>query len=419
MLKKALVGLFPLIFSYTAHADVLSIDIEVEEKKIPVIFYNENGNSTFNNEMVLKTQTNIFKTKKADIIKGNGDTCLNNAKAKKLSLYCVHMKTDTTGYSGNVANVTIESVGFSNQNTFKQNFTFDTSKDAFYNASNQVSDFVYKTIFNQNSYFNSKLAYVKTARTNNGLVYNLATSNIDGSNEKTYFTSKAPIMSIDWSPDNTQLVYVSYERVRSGIYLHNLVNGSRVQLTNYKGINGFPSWNPNGKSIVMSLSKDGTSDLYIYEFSSHRLFKITNDTKADETEPTWLNSEEIVYTSNRSGSPNLYKYNIVTKKNTLLQSQYKYVTTPKVSKDGTFVVATFKSGKSYGLIKITEKGKTSLITRDYFGESPTVSANNKLIMYSTKGPNGLTVLKAVDLEGTTLFTVGSNVASIKEPALSN
>jgi hypothetical protein len=40
-------------------------------------------------------------------------------------------------------------------------------------------------------------------------------------------------------------------------------------------------------------------------------------------------------------------------------------------------------------------------------------------MYSTKAKNGLTVLKAVDLEGTELFTVGSNVSSIKEPALSN
>lgn len=419
MLKKALVGIFPLVFTYTTHADVLSIDIEVEEKKIPVIFYNENGSSSFNNEMVLKTQTNIFKTKKADIIKGNGDSCVNNAKVKKLSLYCVHMKTDNVGYSSNTTTVTIESVGFSGQNNFKQSFTFDTSKDAFYNASNQVSDFVYKTIFNQNSYFNSKLAYVKTAKTGSGNVYNLATSNIDGSNERVYFTSKAPIMSIDWSPDNTKLAYVSYERVRSGIYIHDLVTGHRTQLTHFKGINGFPSWNPNGKSIVMSLSKDGTSDLYVYEFSSRRLFKLTNDNKADETEPTWLNSEEIVYTSNRSGSPTLYKFNIVSKKNSLLQSQYKYVTTPKVSKDGTFVVATFKNGKSYGLIKITEKGKTSLITRDYFGESPTVSANNKLIMYSTKAKNGLTVLKAVDLEGTELFTVGSNVSSIKEPALSN
>jgi TolB protein len=422
MMKKIAVGLLPLIIANTSFAEVLSIDIEVQEKKVPVIFYNENGSSNYNNDMYNKIQTNIFKTKKADILKSNGDTCINNAKNKRTGLYCVHLKTNTNSYPENTTDVVIESVGFSGQNNYTQKFSFGNNKDAFYNASNQVSDFVYKTIFNQNSYFNSKLAYVKSARTNNGIIYNLATSNIDGSNEQVYLTSKAPILSIDWSPDNSKLVYVSYEKVRSGIFIHDLKTGARTQLTNYKGINGFPSWNPNGKSIVMSLSKDGSSDIYIYELSSKMLFKVTNDRTADETEPTWLNSEEIVYTSNKTGNPNLYKFNIISKKTSLLQTQYGYVTTPKVSKDGSFVVATFKNGSNYGLIKINDNRKVSLITKDYFGESPTVSANNKLIMYSTKvkTANGTTNgLKAVDLEGTELFTIGSNVSSIKEPALSN
>ncbi len=419
MLKKILISIAPLFFSYNIMADVLSIDIEVQEKKVPIIFYNENGSSNYNNDMYNKIQTNIYKTKKADILKSNGNTCLNNAKNKRIGLYCVHMKTNNSSYPENTTEVIIESVGFSGQNKYAQKFSFGSSKDSFYSASNEISNFVYKTIFNQESYFNSKLAYVKSVRTNSGLIFNLATSNIDGSNEKIYLTSKAPILSIDWSPDNKNLVYVSYEKVRPSIFIHNLVNGNRVQLTNYKGINGFPSWNPNGKSIVMSLSKDGTSDLYIYELSSSKLFKITNDNKFDETEPVWLNSEEIVYTSNRSGSPNLYKYNIITKKNSLLQSQYKYVTTPKVSKDGNFVIATFKNGKSYGLIKINNNGKISIIARDYFGESPTVSSNNKLVMYSTKSKSGSNIIRAIDLEGTELFSIGSNVSNIKEPALSN
>lgn len=419
MLKKFIIGLVPFVVSLNTFADVLSIDIEVQEKKVPVIFYDENGNSNFNTDMYNKVQTNIFKTKKANILKSNGNTCLNNAKNKRIGLYCVHLKTNNSSYPENTTEVVIESVGFSGQNNYTQKFSFGNNKDAFYNASNQVSDFVYKTIFNQNSYFNSKLAYVKSARTNNGLIYNLATSNIDGSNEKVYLTSKAPILSIDWSPDNSKLAYVSYEKIRSGIFIHDLNTGARTQITNYKGINGFPSWNPNGKSLVMSLSKDGSSDIYIYELSSRMLFKITNDRRADETEPTWLNSEEIVYTSNKTGNPNLYKYNIISKKNTLLQSQYNYVTNPKVSKNGSFIIATFKSGKSYGLIKVNDNGKVSLIARDYFGESPTVSSNSKLIMYSTKAKNGSNVLRAVDLEGTELFTIGSNVSSIKEPALSN
>lgn len=419
MFKKSLILLGSILALNSASASVLSIDIEVEEKTVPVAFFNGKGSSIYNDQMFNKIQENIFKTKKIDIIKvQNKVSCASLAKSRNVSIYCVNLKTDSSGYPQNKTGVNIESVGFSGQKVYSTNISFDSSNDNFYSASNEISDFVYKTIFNQNSYFNSKLAYVKSVRTEKGINYNLSVSNIDGSNEKVYLASKAPIMSIDWSPDNSKLVYVSYEKVRSAIFMHDLNTGKRTQITNFKGINGFPSWNPNGKSIVMSLSKDGSSDLYIYELSSKMLFKLTND-RTDETEPAWINSEEIIYTSNKKGSPNLYIYNIVNKRIRLAQSQYNYVTSPKVSKDGSFTIATYKKGRTFGLIRINDNGKVSLITNDYFGESPTVSGNNKLIMYSTKTKNGLNILRALDLEGKELFRVGSTVANIKEPSLSN
>lgn len=419
MFKKSLVTLGCILSLQSVNASVLSIDIEVQEKKVPVIFFNKKGLSTYNDPMFNKIQTNIYKTKKVDIIKASANaSCSQIAKMKKISLYCVHLKTINNTYPENQTVVDIESIGFSGQNTYSTKVAFGSTNDNFYSASNEISDFVYKTIFNQSSYFNSKLAYVKSVRTSNGINYNLAVSNIDGSNEKVHLASKAPIMSIDWSPDNSKLAYVSYEKVRSGIYIHDINNGYRTQITNFKGINGFPSWNPNGRSIVMSLSKDGSSDIYIYELSSKQIFKVTNE-KTDETEPSWINSEEIIYTSNKTGSPNLYIYNIINKRIRKAQNQYNYVTTPKVSKDGAFTIATYKKGRQYGLIRVNDNGKVSLITNDYYGESPTVSGNNKLIMYSTKTKNGLNVLRALDLEGNELFRVGSSIANIKEPALSN
>lgn len=417
MFKKIGIGLLPLIISTQASA-VLSIDIEVQEKKVPVVFYKGNGSSSYNTPMFNKIQTNIFKTKKIDLIASNGKSCTDIAKIKKTSLYCVNLNTMNNSYPDNVTQVNIQSIGFSGQSNYSKNIYFNNSNDNFHDASNEISDFIYQTLFNQSSYFKSKLAFVKSINNGNGWSYNLSVSNIDGSNEKTYLTSKAPIMSIDWSPDNNNLTYVSYEKVRPAIFIHNIKTGARRQITNFKGINASPSWNPNGRSIVMSLSKDGTSDLYIYELSTSKLFKITHDNNADEAEPVWLNSEEIIYTSNRGGTPSLYKFNIVNKKTTRLQTSYSYVTTPKSSKDGMFTVAMFKNGRNYGLLKINENGKNNVITTDFYGESPTVSSNNKLIMYSTKAGR-LNILRAIDLEGNELYKIASDRANIKEPALSN
>ena len=45
----------------------------------------------------------------------------------------------------------------------------------------------------------------------------------------------------------------------------------REQLTNFKGLNSAPAWSPDGKSMAMVLSKDGSPDIYLMDLVSKQV----------------------------------------------------------------------------------------------------------------------------------------------------
>jgi Tol biopolymer transport system component len=62
----------------------------------------------------------------------------------------------------------------------------------------------------------------------------------------------------DWSPDASQIVYMSTRDGRSDLYVMDLLNGGRVRrLTNGRGFNEEPSWSRDGAWIVFQSTRDG------------------------------------------------------------------------------------------------------------------------------------------------------------------
>ena len=70
------------------------------------------------------------------------------------------------------------------------------------------------------------------------------------------------------------------------------------------------SWSPDGKYLSLTLYQDKNAEIYILNLRNKNLTRLTNHYSID-TESSWSSKgNKILFTSGRSGSPQLYEINL-------------------------------------------------------------------------------------------------------------
>ncbi|WP_291722623.1 hypothetical protein [Bernardetia sp.] len=112
------------------------------------------------------------------------------------------------------------------------------------------------------------------------------------------YDENSPLMS--WK-SNEELGILSYSKNKYFLKIYNL-NGkvtNSYQIKTLENIQSF-SFDEQGRSIVLSGTQRGQSDIFTFSLGSSRLSKITND-NSDDIDPSFLkgNNNQIVFSSNR------------------------------------------------------------------------------------------------------------------------
>lgn len=93
-----------------------------------------------------------------------------------------------------------------------------------------------------------------------------------------------------WSPDSTQLAYMSWETGNSEIWVMDVETREINIMTDFGEFAGTPRWSPNGEHIVFSgnsiFEPESDLDLYIMDVDSGNVRKIT-DFEGNEGLPDW------------------------------------------------------------------------------------------------------------------------------------
>jgi TolB protein len=148
------------------------------------------------------------------------------------------------------------------------------------------------------------------------------------------------------------------------------------------------------------MARAGNSDIFVMDLRTRRTRRLTDDASIDTSPSFSPDSSEIVFNSDRGGSPQIYKMNSDgggVQRISFGKGRYN---TPVWSPRGDLIAFTRSDqGRFYiGVMKKDGSGER-LLAEGFLVEGPTWAPNGRVLAFFRQDPNGRTRIYSIDLTG--------------------
>lgn len=321
--------------------------------------------------------------------------------------------------SASAGNVTLrfDVVNALNGQVLLQDEAITVTQAQLRHGAHRVADEVFEKLTGVRGAFSTRIAYVSVTGTPPAQRYELLIADADGENPRVALQSSDPVMSPGWSADGEWLTYVSFENKAAGVFVQRVRTGERRQVSARAGVNGAPSFSPDGTKLALTLGGSGGNlDIYVLDLGTQGLTRVTQDPSID-TEPVWSQDGQTLYfTSDRGGSAQIYaappQANARARRVTF---DVTSASRPRVSPDGRTLAVVMQEGNAYriGAVDLASGTVTSL-TRGTQDESPSFAPNGAVLIYAGR-EGGQGTLATVSVDGQVSTRLKSGRSEVREP----
>jgi TolB protein len=282
-------------------------------------------------------------------------------------------------------------------------------------AAHRIADAIYERLTGDKGVFATRIAYVTRAANR----YTLRITDADGEGGQVALTSVEPIISPAWSPDGRELAYVSFEQQKAVVWIQEVASGQRRPVANFRGSNSAPAWSPDGRQLVLSLSRDGGTQLFSMGRDGSGVKRLTQSSAIDTEAVFAPDGRTIYFVSDRGGGPQVYRMPAAGGSAERVTFSGAYNISPAVAPDGrTLAYVSRVGGGSFRLhtMDLTNgaNGNILALTDTNDDESPSFAPNGKLIIYASRA-QGRDVLMTSTLDGRIKTRLLSSGVDVREP----
>ena len=277
-------------------------------------------------------------------------------------------------------------------------------------SAHHVSDQIYQKLTGERGIFSTRIAYV----TKGGGKFTLRITDADGGNVQAALIDNEPIISPAWSPDGSELAYVTFHDRKAKVVIRNVHAGTTREVAAFKGSNSAPAFSPDGRLMAVTLSRDGGSHVYLMDRSGGNVRRFTESTGIDTEARFSPDGAYIYFVSDRGGGPQIYKQPVGGGGATRVTFSGAYNISPALSPDGKLLAYISRGSGFKVMVMNLATGDVQGISDTNDDESPSFAPNSRYIIYATKA-NGRDVLMKSMADGKSKSTLLETGLDIREP----
>ena len=279
-------------------------------------------------------------------------------------------------------------------------------------AAHRIADQIHEKLTGEKGVFSTRIAYV--AKT--GSRHVLRVADADGEGAQDALASLQPIISPAWSPNGRELAYVSFERQKAVVFVHDVASGQRRVLADFRGTNSAPAFSPDGQTLAVTLSREGGSQLFLIGRGGGEPRRLATSPAIDTEAVFSADGRSIYFTSDRGGSPQIYRMGAGGGNAERVTFGGSYNISPDVSPDGRTLAYVTRAGGAFKLMTLDlgSGGAPLALTDTGDDEHPSFAPNGRLLVYATRD-RGRSVLMTTTLDGKIKARLASTTADVREP----